>query len=65
MSSFVMCCKLKCTTAAIGPYTALRDDTPVFSKLTISAISQPPSPVSSRELKLGAYQSWIGIKPPA
>ena len=57
-------CRLCWTTAAIGPNTAPRAETPVRSKSMMSLISHEPRPVSRFDVSDGAYQFCTGINPP-
>ena len=45
MSASVMYCRLLWTTSAIGPNTAPRCDTPLFSRSLMSLMSQSPRPL--------------------
>src|SRR6201985_225974 len=65
ISSSVRYCRLLWTTSAIGPNTAPRCDTPVFSRALMSLMSQSPRPASLLDVSDGAYQFCSGIKPPA
>jgi len=64
ISASVMYCKLLWTTSAIGPNTAPRCDTPVFSRSLMSLMSQSPRPASLFDVNDGAYQFCNGIRPP-
>ncbi len=58
-------CRLWKVTSAMGPNTEPRAEVPLPRMSTMSWIDHSPSPASRLEVSEGAYQYWLGIRPPA